>query len=103
LVIAALAFGSVAAREMCKSDRPANSAAQKIYDEATRILASIKETKYRHRTDIDEKKGIYHCDCSGFCGYVLSRTVRWHVPLATNRAHCRRPAGRHHRLATSSR
>jgi hypothetical protein len=40
-----------------------------------RVLNSIKLTEYRHKTDIDEKKGAYYCDCSGFVGYVLNRTV----------------------------
>lgn len=58
-----------------KAEEAANPAAQKVYDEAIRILTSVKSTEYRHRTNIDEKKGAYYCDCSGFVGYVLSRTV----------------------------
>jgi hypothetical protein len=46
-----------------------------VHDEAVRILESIKLTEYRHQTDIDEEKGAYYCDCSGFVGYVLNRTV----------------------------
>lgn len=56
-------------------DGPANAASQSVYDEAMRILTSIKSTKYEHKTDIDEKEGHYYCDCSGFVGYVLNRTV----------------------------
>jgi CHAP domain len=56
-------------------DLPANSTARSIHDEAMRVLNSVKLTEYRHKTDIDEKKGAYYCDCSGFVGYVLNRTV----------------------------
>jgi hypothetical protein len=58
-----------------KSDGPANAATRGVHDEALRILNSVQQTEYRHTTDIDEKKGTYYCDCSGFVGYVLNRTV----------------------------
>jgi hypothetical protein len=71
-----LVFGSTgAARESKKHDGPANKATRLIYKEAVRILNGIEQTKYIHVTQMDEEKGIYLCDCSGFCGYVLSRTV----------------------------
>ena len=60
---------------MPKGDQAANAVTQSIHDEALRILNSIQLTEYRHDTDIDEKKGAYYCDCSGFVGYVLGRTV----------------------------
>src|SRR6476660_10070855 len=63
------------ARGVSKIDRPANAATCSVHDEAMRILNSIHKTKYQHKPDIDEKKGAYYCDCSGFVGYVLSRTV----------------------------
>jgi hypothetical protein len=55
--------------------RAANAAAREVYDEAVRILESVKTTTYQHRTEMDEEKGVYLCDCSGFVGYVLNRTV----------------------------
>jgi hypothetical protein len=63
------------AKESPKSDGPANAASKSVYDEAMRILSGIQATKYVHVTDIDEKEGRYYCDCSGFVGYVLNRTV----------------------------
>jgi hypothetical protein len=63
------------ARNASESDRPANAATKGVHDEAVRILNSVQATEYRHTTDIDEKKGSYYCDCSGFVGYVLNRTV----------------------------
>jgi hypothetical protein len=75
MLMVALVCGAAQARDVPKGDGPANPAAQSIYDEANRILSSIQSTKYEHKTDIDEKKGQYYCDCSGFVGYVLNRTV----------------------------
>lgn len=67
--------GVLQARDVPKTDRPANAATKQVHEEAIRILESIKLTEYRHKTDIDEKKGAFYCDCSGFVGYVLNRTV----------------------------
>jgi hypothetical protein len=75
LIVATLACNSLHARQAAKQDRPANAASQSVADEAQRILTSIKSTEYKHKTDIDESKGSYYCDCSGFVGYVLNRTV----------------------------
>jgi hypothetical protein len=71
-MIAASCLQADAAR---RGDRPANPAAREVYDEATRILKGMKRTEYQHRTEIDEEKRVYLCDCSGFVGYVLNRTV----------------------------
>jgi hypothetical protein len=74
LIVLGAASGETQARAAV-SDGPANTAARQIHDEAYRILTAIKLTEYRHDTDIDEKAGTYYCDCSGFVGYVLNRTV----------------------------
>jgi hypothetical protein len=76
-VIVLTAFYSlrIEARDTSKKDGPANAASEQVFDEATRILNGIKVTKYKHETDIDEAKGVYYCDCSGFVGYVLKQTV----------------------------
>jgi cell wall-associated NlpC family hydrolase len=70
-----IAYCGAQAGEVAADDGPANAAAESIYDEAMRILRSIKATEYKHKTDIDEDNGAYYCDCSGFVGYVLNRTV----------------------------
>jgi len=75
LLLVNIATHDVAARDVSKGDDPANAATKSVHDEAVRILESIKQTEYRHQTDIDEQKGAYYCDCSGFVGYVLNRTV----------------------------
>jgi hypothetical protein len=73
LGLAPCSFGVT--RDSSNADGPANAASKSVYDEAMRILNSVKATKYVHVTDIDEKEGHYYCDCSGFVGYVLNRTV----------------------------
>ncbi len=70
-----LSSANVVANDASRADRAANPAAKSVHQEATRILNSIQFTKYEHRTDIDEKKGVYKCDCSGLVGYVLNRSV----------------------------
>src|SRR3954462_12289838 len=80
LSFASLAFVSLMcadafARNTLRADGAANAASQLIQVEAERILGQIQLTEYRHETDIDENKGTYYCDCSGFVGYVLNRTV----------------------------
>jgi hypothetical protein len=75
LILVTLTCDGLQARDFPKSEGPANAATRSVHDEAVRILGSIQTTAYRHTTDIDEKKGAYYCDCSGFVGYVLNRTV----------------------------
>ncbi|MFO0789498.1 MAG: hypothetical protein U0805_08570 [Pirellulales bacterium] len=75
VAVAAICSLAVARDIPNRSDEPANAATRAVSDEARRILASIKKTEYKHKTDIDEAKGQYYCDCSGFVGYVLNRTV----------------------------
>ena len=75
-----LAVGGAQARDASKSDGPANAATTQVSKETERILNSIKTTQYKHDTQIDEKKGLYLCDCSGFVGYVLQQTVAKNDP-----------------------
>jgi hypothetical protein len=75
LLLGIVACVELHARELSKNGEPANASTKRVHDEAMRILGSIKTTEYRHKTDIDEKKGAYYCDCSGFVGYVLNRSV----------------------------
>jgi hypothetical protein len=69
------ACNELQAKAAGRAERPANPAARSVHEEATRILNSIRTTKYKHTTEIDEQKGVYLCDCSGFVGYVLNRSV----------------------------
>ena len=75
IALAVVCCATLEARDLPKDWAPANESTKSVHEEAVRILESIKLTEYRHKTDIDEKKGAYYCDCSGFLGYVLNRTV----------------------------
>ena len=41
-------------------------------------LSQMKSTKYQHKTEINEKAGVWNCDCSGLIGHILRR----HFPEA---------------------
>ena len=49
----------------------AASAQSPVSTEARRILANAYDTRYQHRTEVDEEAGRYWLDCSGLAGYVL--------------------------------
>ena len=74
-VVVALVCGDLLVHDTPTAEQAANAGTQSIHDEAVRILNGVQITEYHHRTQIDEKKGVFRCDCSGFVGYVLSRTV----------------------------
>jgi hypothetical protein len=99
LVIVALAYGSLFARDIETDNAPANAQSQRIFDEACRILNSTKKTEYKHKTAIDEENGVYNCDCSGFCGYILSRTVAKDDPQGPLGDGKRRPRARDFEIA----
>lgn len=42
--------------------------------EAEREISRMTSSTYSHDTLVDEEKGIYNYDCSGFVGYALFRT-----------------------------
>lgn len=75
LVLIAMTCGGLQAREVPRVDGPANAATRSVHGEAIRILNNIRTTVYQHDTKINESKGVYRCDCSGFVGYVLSRST----------------------------
>jgi hypothetical protein len=75
ILLTSAACATVEGREPSRNEGIANAAGRGIQAEAERILGRIQLTEYRHETAIDENKGEYYCDCSGFVGYVLNRTV----------------------------
>src|SRR3954467_427042 len=75
MLLLSAACATVEGREPSRSEGTANAPGRAIHAEAERILGRIQLTEYRHETAIDENKGTYYCDCSGFVGYVLNRTV----------------------------
>lgn len=42
--------------------------------EAKRVFSNTKEATYQHLLEIDETKGVYNLDCSGFVEYALRRS-----------------------------
>lgn len=43
--------------------------------EAKRVFSNTKEATYQHKIEIDEHKGVYNLDCSGFVEYALRRST----------------------------
>jgi hypothetical protein len=54
---------------------PIGSGTTTLVAEAHRELAALGETHYAHHTAIDETRGVFDYDCSGFVGYALSRVA----------------------------
>ncbi|MFK7910424.1 MAG: hypothetical protein AB8F34_07450 [Akkermansiaceae bacterium] len=52
----------------------ASSAGARFSAKLEEMLASLKSSRYQHRTDIDVLAGRFNCDCSGLLGYVLSNS-----------------------------
>ena len=46
-----------------------------VANEASRELGSLRSSTYDHTTSIDESKGVFNFDCSGFVGYALQRAA----------------------------
>jgi hypothetical protein len=51
-------------------DAPTTPSAR-VHAEACRILAEMKDSRYSHKTRVDEDEGSYEFDCSGFVAVVL--------------------------------
>lgn len=43
----------------------------RLAQEVRALVNSLAETDYQHKTEIDEAKRTWFCDCSGFLGYLL--------------------------------
>jgi hypothetical protein len=46
-----------------------------LLNEAQRELATMQSSHYQHHTDVDESKGVFNYDCSGFVDYVLQKVA----------------------------
>ncbi len=58
----------------CLTIAPQSSASQVLY-QAKQILSNLKSTQYSHKTEVNEKSGIYILDCSALACYILSRAA----------------------------
>ncbi|HEY1548406.1 MAG TPA: hypothetical protein VGG28_11325 [Kofleriaceae bacterium] len=54
---------------------PAAVGSGTLIAEAHRQLAAVRESHYAHHTAIDESRGVFDYDCSGFVGYALKRVA----------------------------
>ena len=54
---------------------PGAPASALVLTEASRELTVMKSSTYDHTTSIDESKGIFNFDCSGFVGYDLANVL----------------------------
>jgi hypothetical protein len=66
---------------------PKLSLPQQVAWQAEFIVNNLQQTDYQHLENIDVDRGAYHCDCSGFVGFVLGRAAPDHynmIPKETN-------------------
>lgn len=54
-------------------DLPANDVTSCVLSHARQILAQAKNSRYSHRTHVEETSGVYHFDCSGLVVYLLKK------------------------------
>jgi hypothetical protein len=57
------------------ADAPTTSGAALLAEEAHRELTAMISSTYQHTTFVDESKGIFDYDCSGFVDYALARVL----------------------------
>jgi hypothetical protein len=82
-----LSGGPALARQSPRIDE-----AERLSQEARRILSDVKFTEYSHETRVDEAQGKYCLDCSGLACYVLQREFPQHhkaIPLRKGQARAR--------------
>ena len=62
---------------LSSTNRPIASAIESslLLNEAQRELATMKSSHYQHHTDVDESKGVFNYDCSGFIDYALQKVA----------------------------
>lgn len=70
-LVLTFAYQSWAEENIAKT--PSN--AQVLLTEARRQLANMKSSHYQHKTQVDESKGEFNYDCSGFIDYSLKRVL----------------------------
>ena len=65
---------------------PATEAAARVMETLEGIRSNLQETRYQHRTVVNERRGRYLWDCSGMADWVLARTApRAHRELRRER------------------
>lgn len=57
------------------TDAASSSGADLLAEEAHREIVAMVSSTYSHTTLVDESKGVFDYDCSGFVDYALSRVL----------------------------
>jgi hypothetical protein len=57
------------------ADGVPGSAGPALHDEAVRQLSAAKSSEYRHRVYVDEARGVFEYDCSGFVDYAIGNVA----------------------------
>jgi hypothetical protein len=73
--------GPYAAAALLAHVDEASSLRDRVGQEAERIIANARHTKYQHKAYIDEATGTYDVDCSDYVSYVLERMAKRHLDL----------------------
>jgi hypothetical protein len=50
-------------------------ACERVTFKARQILENMSQSRYEHRTKVDEEKGLYELDCSGLVGFILGNVA----------------------------
>jgi hypothetical protein len=77
----------LSAREAPDSPADAAGPRQALLAEVHRELATMTDTGYQHKTDVDAGEGGYYFDCSGFVDYALAHSLpadRAALPVTTS-------------------
>jgi hypothetical protein len=73
--------GPYAAGALMAHTDDASSLRDRVAQEAERIIASVRHTKYQHDAYIDVATGTYDVDCSEYVSYVLGLVSKRHLAL----------------------
>jgi hypothetical protein len=67
------------------------SLALMLAEQASDVLANVKETRYVHTQSVDAAAGIYDVDCSGFASWLLQQIASRHLQQIPVDASAHRP------------
>ncbi|MBK7077948.1 MAG: hypothetical protein IPH44_37355 [Myxococcales bacterium] len=78
--------GAVRVRESRDPADAASAAAAKLLTRVAQVEASLVDSTYQARTQVDERRGVYRWDCSGMTTWLLKRSApRALASLASSR------------------
>lgn len=68
-----LSFAMLLTGVMATTATPPSARAVRLLQEGTRQLQAMRSSHYEHASQVDEARGAFNYDCSGFLGYALQR------------------------------